>query len=174
MTATRSISAESIVASHAEALALPVILSGVLDAKIAECKAAMAALDARQQVTATLEEAAKIKADAETAAAALLAQAKVDANTVTVTAKQAADDAAMRQAKVTAAEQANATERERLANVKLTLEVQANALNTREASLVALGQQLDIRRNTQDKAEAKLKADTAALNASLDALKRPI
>ncbi len=74
MTETRyaptSLTADQIIALRDEALAMPALLSGALDGKIAEIKAASAKLSEQQGIVLTLDAAKKVKDDTSGYAAA--------------------------------------------------------------------------------------------------------
>lgn len=170
MTTTRtSVTAESLVYMYDEAHALPAIYSGVLDAKISELKSLKDEL-----AIAMVNEANKIKADAASQAASLLAQAKLEANSVTMTAKKAAEEGDAKLAAITRQGQTLFAAGEKLKTDRGDLDAASAQLASAKAALEARALALDGQAVDLAKREAKLKADTTALNARLESLKLQI
>lgn len=169
------ITAENVIALHEQAAAMPVLLTGVLDAKIAEVKTLLADLAARQGIVDTLEaarkEAASIVAKAKTSTEQTLAAAEAkmfDATSQQTAAQQALDDANARQsvsvikaqeltASIAKAEKDNAARKDELAQIAAKLDAGVKDLAAREAELAAN--------------QEKLKADRAEINRRLEALR---
>jgi hypothetical protein len=172
MIGTKSnITAGQIVALSDEAKAIPTILSGVLDAKIKETKAAIADFEKRQGVVKTLDQAEAVLKSA---------QAKVDAAVGEAQAKVKADAAAA----ATLMEQATAKMKGADAREKETADglarliVERNQLIAAKAQIATKTAELDARTLSLDglaasltKRQAKLTADQQAFNKKLEALK---
>lgn len=172
MTATRSnISADQILQAHDQALALPVILSGVLDEKIAELKVEQAKLAEAQGIVATLAEAKKVR----DAAQAIQGQAQREYAASQVTATEIERSANAKFEAAVAREQATNRAREELAesvvkfNARTTSIENSHTLNGQQ--LNSLAAELAARTKDLDAREAKIKTDRADLNRRLDALK---
>ncbi len=155
--------------SHAAAVKLA--MDGQFDDKIAELKAAQAALAEVTSIAETLEQAQKIKGDADAYAAAALEKAKQ----ALIRAQDATDKAASREATVGAREQA-VSGREKAADARQATQ------DTREQSFldaqVAASDKLAAREVKLKKAEddyagrkKQLDADIRAFNQKLEALK---
>jgi len=171
MTATRTISAESILDLSEQAAALPAVLSGVLDTRIAELKKLKADLDAKTAIAKTVDAANKLLEDAKTKAAALVAQAEVDANSSRVAGKAVADTAASKLAEADKrAQEVEATARTLASNV--------DAYNRNNTALMAAieannatARALDVRKATLDADVIRMNDLSKKLTARLDALK---
>lgn len=155
--------------SHGAAIHLA--MTGAFDDKIAELKNAQAALADATSIAQTIDQAQKIKDDADTYAAAALAKAK-DA---LAKAQDATDKVSSREALVMAREQAVASRESAADSRQDTQDRREQAIldaqNARDASLSA-------REQTVKNAEAdvvakakKLATDQAAFNQRLDALR---
>lgn len=155
--------------SHAAAVKLA--MDGEFDAKIAQYKEAEKSLWSAQTIVATLEEAQKIKADADAYAAAALSKAK-DALS---RAQDATDKAASREATVSARESAVGSRESAADSRQATQDTREQAfLNAQVSASDALA----AREVALKKAEVelvgkvkKLAADQAAFNQRLDSLK---
>lgn len=153
------------------AAAVKLAMDGKFDARIAELKEAIAALDEKTSIAQTLEQAQKIKDDADTYAAAALEKEK----SALTKAQDATDKAASREATVSAREQAVAS---REAGVQARQQTQ----DIREQSMldtsVSVADKLAARESALVKNEAdyaarkkQLDADIRAFNQRLEALK---
>lgn len=157
------------IVSHAAAVKLA--MDGAFDDKIEELKAAQAALAEATAIAQTLEQAQKIKSDAEAYAAAALEKAKQALGR----AQDATDKAASREATVTAREQAVAG-REKAADARQATqdtreESILQAQNEREAQLNTRADMLKKNQDSVTERARKLEADIRAFNQKLEALK---
>jgi hypothetical protein len=170
-----TMSASNIITLRDEALAMPIILSGVLDAKIAETRAAIDALNQREGIVQTLDQAHQIKHEAEAHAAAAFTAAKEQAEAAQATAKKMADDAAqkvkdadVREKQTMAGIAKLSVDRAQFDATKATdikvMDQRAKALDARESDVAAAETAL------RD-AQQKLQADRQAFNKRLEALK---
>ena len=155
--------------SHAAAVKLA--MEGEFDKKIAELKAAQQALADATEIAQTVEQARKIKEDADAYAVAALAKAKEALGR----AQDATDKAASREALVTGREQAIAS-RESAAEARQKAqdareESILQAQNKREAELNARTDMLKKNEDSNSARARKLDADIRAFNQRLEALK---
>jgi hypothetical protein len=175
MTATRQVSmtADKILAIHDDTVAMPVILSGVLDAKIAETRAAIADLASRQGIAQTMDQANKALADATALKAKAeqhLADAQVTAQKVIDAAHQKMDEANIRNDQTIAAAKVAATQS---ADVETRRKQHEDDFERMRAGISSRQSALDAQAGTLDQREAKLKTDREAFNARIEALKLP-
>lgn len=155
--------------SHVAAVKLA--MDGQFDAKIAELKEALAALDERTSIAQTLDQAQKVKDDADTYAAIALQKAK-DA---LARAQDATDKAASREVLVSGREQAVSAREGQTDARQATQDTREQAIldaqNARNSDLT--GRETAVKKSETKLADGlkKLAADQAAFNQRLDALK---
>jgi len=157
------------VAGHMAAVKLA--MDGQFDARIAELKVAIAALDEKTSIAQTLDQAQKVKDDADAYAVAALAKAKEALSK----AQDATDKVASRESIVTARESVVAS-RESAADARqATQDAREQSIlgaqNSRDASLTA--RETAVKKGEIELAGKvkKLSGDQAAFNQKLDALK---
>lgn len=170
-----ALSAESIVALHAEAAAIPVLLTGTLDAKIAEVKALLADLAVRQGIVDTLEkaraEADSTLTDAKASSEQMFAAAEAklfDATSQQAAAQQALDAANARQTEIDAKERALLSATAKFEENKQSF---LTGIAQGRAELEAATKDLAAREATLSEGQEKLKADRAEINRRLEALR---
>jgi chromosome segregation ATPase len=157
------------IVGHAAAVKLA--MDGAFDDKIKELKAAQKKLTDAFAIGMTLEQAQKIKDDAEAYATAALEKAKQALSR----AQDATDKVASREATVTAREQAVAG-REKAADARQATqdtreESILQAQNEREAQLNTRTEMLKKNQDSVTERARKLEADIRAFNQKLEALK---
>lgn len=157
------------IAGHVAAVKLA--MDGAFDAKIADLKEAMSALDERTSIAQTLDQAQKVKDDADNYAAAALQKAK-DA---LAKAQDSIDRSASREALVSGREQAVASRETAADTRQATQDTREQAIldaqNARDISLTARETLVKKREIELTGGLKQLAADRAALNQRLDALK---
>ena len=176
MTTTHSpLSAESIVSLHDQAVAMPVILSGVIDAKIAELKAIQADLVARQGIVDTVEQAQAVldKANADATAILTAAQVTADKNTTDAAQKLAAAESLLDQALKREEETSSMQSTIRAQRAQLDADIVARnaAVDALQAQSEKRLADVEMREKSLALGMQRLKDDRAAFNAKLDALK---
>lgn len=177
MTSTRAapMSAENIVSLHDEAVAMPVILSGVLDAKVAELREIQADLVTRQGIVKTVEEAKALLTATEEQSKVTLRNAKEVEDAAAVTAKEMTDAAKVKMDAALALENETLKERAKL-------QAASDAFGVGEAEQIkrfaAQQKELDQRTKAMDEREQILAAGEhglevlrAEFNKKLEALK---
>ena len=169
MTATKSgVTAESVLLMHEDMLTHAVIVSGILDDKIAEVKAAQAA--AKPQMDALAAAQAKTKADAEAALARIEdASAKAHKDLDDKRAAIAADLAA-REAKLTEDQTRLASDK---ARIDAYVEQHNYGMARMKSNLDTVSQLLAKREKLVADGEAALRSKQAAFNARLEQLRVP-
>jgi len=165
------ITAESVIGLADEAKALPVILTGVLDGKIAQVKALLVELKERQGIVATMD-----AAEAEFSRNKALIDDHSQRAMETINAASAAASTLMDQAnaKMTAAtqrEQSSLAVQELINQAQHETAERAAEVGRLRDDLNSKASGLAQRATDLDKREAKLRADQAVVNARLDALK---
>lgn len=175
MTTTSSfMSADALVELHDKIAAIPHLLSGALDARISELKVLKQELATHGEIAATMAEAEKIKTEAMTYAARIVAEAQAKADSTKeaanalATSAAATLDAANQKAVATADLNASLLQWQR----KLDNDVESSEQVKKD--LAAWQDQLTALSNDLTARETKLKGDQSMLNARLEALKVPI
>lgn len=155
------------IAGHVAAVKLA--MDGAFDGRIAELKEALAAMDEKTSIAQTLEQAQKIKDDADDYATAALAKAK-DA---LAKAQDATDKAASREATVSARESAVASRESGVEGRQATQDRREQAMldaqTVSEISIKARLAALDKNEAAQAGKQKQLDADIRAFNQKLDA-----
>ena len=151
--------------------AVHLAMTGAFDDKIAELKAAQAALADAQTIADTVEGAQKFKADTD----AYNAQVRVDCDAMIANAKKVVDDASSRVANVMERETAVSGREKAADSREAELTARTNAIEASQTSKAAelLAREEALKTGEQDLlAERKqLASDQVAFNQRLDSLK---
>ena len=175
MTATKSYTADNIINLADEMKAVPAILSGVLDEKIATARTLIADLQKRQGIVDTIEKANAVvdKTKADIDAHRQEAQDKISAQAYQANALLKAATEKMAAADIRDRETADGMAKLVVARNQFSA-AQKSAQDEINAKLADIDQNVTVingRKNELDAAEKKLKQDQATVNARLEALK---